>query len=107
MPEGEIATLLATGSTSGDLRASEGEAANRAAFLLVSQMYRKMFRKGALAKESDTPPRLSFSFSLLNNSGGSRSFSAIYEINKNLQAVGAMSQTGSFRGLLYYLIRFR
>lgn len=107
LPEGEIATLLATGSTSGDLRASEGEAANRAAFLLVSQMYRKMFRKGALAKESDTPPRLSFSFSLLNNSGGSRSFSAIYEINKNLQAVGAMSQTGSFRGLLYYLIRFR
>jgi len=108
LPEGEIATLLATGSTSGDLKGSEGEAANRAAFLVISKMYRKMFRKGALAKENDEPPRLSFSFSPLNNSSGTgRSFSAVYEINKNLQAVGSMSQRGSFRGLLYYLIRFR
>ncbi len=108
LPEGEIAALLATGTTSGDLKGSEGEAANRAAFLLVSQMYRKLFRKGALAKESDEPPRLSFSFSPLNSSSGAgRSFSAVYEINKNLQATGAMSQRGSFRGLLYYLIRFR
>lgn len=108
LPEGEIATLLATGSTSGDLKGSEGEAANRAAFLVISKMYRKLFRKGALAKEDDEPPRLSFSFSPLNNSSGSgRSFSAVYEINKNLQATGSMSQRGSFRGLLYYLIRFR
>lgn len=107
LPEGEIATLLATGSTSGEMRASEGEAANRAAFLLVSQMYRKLFRKNVVSKENDDPPRLTFSFSLLNNSSGTRSFSAIYEINNKLQAVGAMGQNGSFRGLLYYLIRFR
>ena len=108
LPEGEIATLLATGSTSGDLKGSEGEAANRAAFLVITKMYRKLFRKGALAKEDDEPPRLSFSFSPLNSSSGAgRSFSAVYEINKHLQAVGAMSQRGSFRGLLYYLIRFR
>ena len=31
LSEGDIATLLATGSTSGDLRSSEGMAANRAA----------------------------------------------------------------------------
>ncbi len=108
LPEGEIAALLATGSTSGDLKSGEGEAANRAAFLLVSQMYRKLFRKGAMAQADDTPPRLSFNFSLLNSSSGQgRSFSAVYEINKNLQATGSMSQRGTFRGLLYYLIRFR
>ncbi len=108
LPEGEIATLLATGSTSGDLKGSEGEAANRAAFLVITKMYRKLFRKGALAKEDDEPPRLSFSFSPLNNSSGNgRSVSAVYEINRHLQAVGSMSQRGTFRGLLYYLIRFR
>lgn len=107
LSEGEIATLLATGSTSGDLRSSQGEAANRAAFLLLSQAYRKLFRKNAKPKLDDDPPRLSFSFSLLNNSGGTRSVSAVYEINSRLQAIGSISQAGSFRGLLYYLIRFR
>ena len=107
LSEGEIATLLATGSTSGDLRSTQGEAANRAAFLVLSQAYRKLFRKSAKSRHDDEPPRLSFSFSLLNNSGGTRSVSAVYEISDHLQAVGAISQAGSFRGLLYYLIRFR
>jgi hypothetical protein len=108
LPEGEIATLLATGSTSGDLKGGENEAANRAAFLVISRAYRKLFRKPALVHENDEPPRLSFSFSPLNSSSGNgRSFSAVYEINQHLQAVGSMSQRGSFRGLLYYLIRFR
>jgi hypothetical protein len=107
LSEGEIATLLATGSTSGDLRSSQGEAANRAAFLVLSQAYRKLFKKAGQTKLDAEPPRLSFSFSPLNSSGGSRSVSAVYEINKNLQAVGSFNQTGSFRGLLYYLIRFR
>jgi autotransporter translocation and assembly factor TamB len=107
LSEGEIATLLATGSTSGDLRSSQGEAANRAAFLLLTQMYRKLFRKAGRTRIDDEPPRLSFSFSLLNNAGSARSVSAVYEINDRLQAVGSISQTGSFRGLLYYLIRFR
>jgi autotransporter translocation and assembly factor TamB len=108
LPEGEIATLLATGSSSGDLKSGEGQAANRAAFLVLSRAYRKLFRKRALVHENDEPPRLSFSFSPLESgSGNGRSFSALYEINEHLQAVGSMSQRGSFRGLLYYLIRFR
>jgi len=108
LPEGEIATLLATGSTSGSLKDPQGEAANKAAFLLVSQMYRKLFRKGPRPNQHDEPPRLSFSFSPLNSSSGQgRNFTAIYEINKHLQATGSVGQRGSFRGLLYYLIRFR
>jgi hypothetical protein len=107
LPEGEIATLLATGSTSEGIQGGQGEAANRAAFLVISQMYRKMFRKGMAPRESDRAPRLSFSFSPLNNAGGSRSISAVYEVGKNLEAIGTVNQSGSFRGLLYYLIRFR
>ena len=29
------------------------------------------------------------------------------ELNRRLEAVGSVNQNGSFRGLLYYLIRFR
>ncbi len=107
LSEGEIATLLATGSTSENMRGAEGEAANRAAFLVISQMYRKLFKKGLATRESDKAPRLSFSFSPLNNTAGGRSISAVYELNRRLEAVGSVNQNGSFRGLLYYLIRFR
>ena len=70
-------------------------------------MYRKLFKKGLATRESDKAPRLSFSFSPLNNTGGGRSISAVYELNRRLEAVGSVNQNGSFRGLLYYLIRFR
>ena len=107
LSEGDIATLLATGSTSEGMSSGEGEAANRAAFLVISQLYRKLFRRSRLAPDADLAPRLSFSFSPLNNAGGGRSFSAVYEINRNLEAIGTVNQSGSFRGLLYWLIRFR
>ena len=107
LSEGDIAALLATGSTSEGMRSGEGEAANRAAFLVISQLYRKLFRRSRLMRETDEAPRLSFSFSPLNNAGGGRSFSAVYEINRNVEAIGTVNQSGSFRGLLYWLIRFR
>lgn len=107
LSEGEIATLLATGATSGNLRSSEGLAANRAAFLLISKVYRKMFNKAAPRRYDEEPPKLSFNFSPLSTGGTQRSVSATYELSPKLQAVGIISESGSFRGLLYYLVRFR
>lgn len=107
LSEGDIATLLATGATAGDLQSGEGVAANRAAFLLVTKMYRKLFNKKGKSQYDDEPPKLSFNFSLLNAGSTRRSLTAIYEINPKVQAVGTVSEDGGFRGLLYYLIRFR
>ncbi|TLD72786.1 hypothetical protein FEM03_01570 [Phragmitibacter flavus] len=107
LSEGAIATLLATGATEGDLRSSEGVAANRAAFLLISQTYRKLFRKGAPRRYDEEPPKLSFNFSPLSTGGSQRNVSATYELSPMFQAVGTISESGSFRGLLYYLVRFR
>lgn len=107
LSEGEIATLLATGSTGGDLRSSEGVAANRAAFLLISQTYRKVFNKAAPRRYEEEPPKLSFNFSPLSTGGAQRSVSATYELSPKLQATGTISESGSFRGLLHYLVRFR
>lgn len=107
LSEGDIATLLATGATAGDLASGEGVAANRAAFLLVTKMYRKLFNKKGKSQYDEEPPKLSFNFSLLNAGSTRRSLTAIYEINPKVQAVGTVSEDGGFRGLLYYLIRFR
>lgn len=107
LSEGEIATLLATGSTAGDLTSSEGVAANRAAFLLLSQTYRKLFRKAAPRRIDEEPPKLSFSFSPISTGNTQRAVTATYEINPRLQAIGEVSERGTFRGLLHYLVRFR
>lgn len=107
LSEGDIATLLATGATSEDLRSAEGVAANKAAFLFVTQMYRKIFRKAGQQHYDEEPPRLSFNFSLLNSGSTQRSVSAVYEVSPKVQAVGTISERGGFRGLLYYLIRLK
>ena len=107
LSEGDIATLLATGATSDDLRSAEGVAANKAAFLFVTQMYRKIFKKSGRQHYDDEPPKLSFNFSLLNSGSTSRSVSAVYEVSPKVQAVGTVSERGGFRGLLYYLVRFK
>lgn len=107
LPEGEIATLLATGVTTSDLTAHGDEAAGRAAFVLLQQTYRKLFHKRATDAADDEPPRLSFEFSLFGSDPSRRGVSAVYELNPKWRLIGRVGETGTFRGLLYYLIRFR
>lgn len=107
LPEGEIAALLATGVTTSDLTASGDQAAGRAAFLLLSQTYRKLFKKTAARLDDEEPPRLSFEFSLFGGDATQRGVSAVYEFSPKWRAIGRVGEAGTFRGLLYYLIRFR
>ena len=107
LPEGEIASLLATGVTTSDLTSSSDEAAGRAAFVLLKQTYRKLFRKTAAGSDDDEPPRLSFEFSFFGSDPSRRGISAVYELNPKWRIIGRVGETGTFRGLLHYLIRFR
>lgn len=110
LPENEIASLLATGSTAGDPGGAEGMAANRAAFLLVSQMYRKLFNKAAPRRRFDEEPsRITFTVDPLGSTGRSGTgpgVTARIELSDKLQATGSVGGEG-FRGLLYYLVRLR
>ncbi|MDB6071714.1 MAG: hypothetical protein JWL81_2885 [Verrucomicrobiales bacterium] len=107
LPEGEIASLLATGVTTSDLTTSGDEAAGRAAFVVLKQTYRKLFRKSALSDDDDEPPRLSFDVSVFGSDPARRGVSAIYELNPRWRLIGKVAESGTFRGLLHYLIRFR
>ena len=98
---------LATGVTTSDLTSSGDEAAGRAAFVLLKQTYRKLFRKNAIDSDDDEPPRLSFDFSVFGTDPSRRGVSAIYELNPKWRIIGKVGETGTFRGMLHYLIRFR
>ena len=107
LPEGEIATLLATGSTTGDLQSGDGEAAGRAIFFLLKSLYRKIIPKPPGSVEDDEPPRLTFELSGFSGDPKRRGVAAVYEFNPKWKAIGRVGDAGIFRGLLYYLIRFR
>jgi hypothetical protein len=107
LPEGDIAALLATGVTTSDLATRGDEAAGRAAYVMLQQAYRKMFRKTARSRDDAEPPRLSFEFALFGSDPSRRSLSAVYELNPKWRVIGRVGEAGTFRGLLHYLIRFR
>ena len=106
LKENEIASLLATGSAAGNQGGVEGEAANRAAYLIVTRLYRQLLGKAAPKRFDEEPPRLTFTFSPLSTGTAQRGVSATYDISTHLQAVGTVGDRG-FRGLLHYLVRFR
>ena len=108
LSEPEIATLLATGTTTGDPQTASSVAANRAAFLVVSQAYRKLFGKLRTSRnrEDAEPGRTSLSFNPLSTQTSPSNISASYEISPNWQAEVGLGERG-FRGMLSYLIRIR
>lgn len=105
MSEADIVTLIGTGMTlGGDNAQMASEAMARAAFLVISETYRKLFNKEK--KVSDEPPKLHLS---MNPSGGDRandSMQAMYELTPKLRFTGRFTQSGRMKALLGYVLRF-
>lgn len=105
MSEADIVTLIGTGMTlGGDNSQMASEAMTRAAFLVISETWRKMFNK--TKKVSDEPPKLHMSF---NPSGGDRandSMQAMYEVTPSVRFTGRFTQSGRMKALLGYVLRF-
>ncbi len=106
LSEPEIATLLATGTTTGDAQSAGGVAANRAAFLILSKAYRKVFGKPSSSRMNAEPGRASFNFNPLSTGTSAANVSGTYEIAPHWQAEVRLGERG-FRGMLHYLVRFR
>jgi hypothetical protein len=105
LSEADIVTLLGTGMTlGGDNAQMASEAMSRAAFLYISETYRKLFNKKKTV--SDEPPKLHTTF---NPSGADRandSMQAMYEITPNVRFIGRFTQSGRMKALLGYVLRF-
>jgi len=108
LPQEEIISLLATGTTREEL-SSGNVLASRAGLLLLKQLYRKIFKKGAGPEREDNSffNRLDVEFGNTDPRTGEQTATARYKVSDHVVLIGDLGTQGGFRGLVKYLIRFR
>ena len=114
LPYADIVSLLATGTTVGELGGNADVLASRAAMLAVQELYRKVFHRQA-APSADTKTedagrfmdRFQVELGALDNRSGSQEVQTRFRMTDNLYFLGDIGVAGRFTGSLKYLIRFR
>jgi autotransporter translocation and assembly factor TamB len=106
LPQEEIISLLATGTTREELTGNNNVLAGRAATLLVQQLYRKIFKKGAATESNNLFDRLDVDIGQTDPRTGQRQAAARFKINDHFVLMGDVDVAGGYRGMVKYLIRF-
>jgi hypothetical protein len=107
LPQEEIISLLATGTTREELTGSNNVLAGRAAMLLGQQLYRKIFKKGQATQTNSVFDRLDVDVGTVDPRTGQQQAIARFKINDQFVVVGDIGVGGDYRGMLKYVIRFR
>jgi autotransporter translocation and assembly factor TamB len=107
LPQEEIISLLATGTTREELLGGNNVLAGRAAMLLVQQLYRKVFKKGETAQSGSVFDRLQLDVGNVDPRTGQQTASARFKLNEKFVLIGDLAVGGDFRGIVKYLIRFK
>jgi autotransporter translocation and assembly factor TamB len=106
LTQGDIATLLATGATSSEFVQDPSLLAGRAAFLVIRQLYSKIFKGGGSQQQQDFLDRLEVDV-IPGQKVGTQDISARFSVTKSWQVVAEFGSIGNVSGQLRYLIRFR
>ena len=106
LTQGDIATLLATGATSSEFVQDPSLLAGRAAFLVIRQLYSKIFKGGANQPQQEFLDRLEVDV-IPGQKVGSQDISARFSVTRSWQVVAEFGSIGNVSGQLRYLIRFR
>ncbi len=107
LPQEEVISLLATGTTREELAGNNNVLASRAAMLLVQQLYRKIFKTGQGTQSSSVFDRLDVDAGQTDPRTGQQQATARFKLNNQFVLVGDVEVGGSFRGMVKYVIRFR
>jgi autotransporter translocation and assembly factor TamB len=107
LPQEEIISLLATGTTRQELVGNNSVLAGRAAMLLVQQLYRKVFKKGEPTKSNSVFDRLQVDVGNVDPRTGQQTVNARMRINDQFVLIGDLGVGGDFRGMVKYLLRFK
>jgi hypothetical protein len=107
LPQEDVISLLAAGTTREQLTGSNDVIAGRAAMLLISQLYRKIFRQGQGAQNTSVLDRLDLDVGQTDPRTGQRRATARLKVNDQFVLVGDLDVGGGFKGMVRYLIRFR
>ena len=106
LTQGDIATLLATGSTSSEFVQDPTLLAGRAAFILIRQLYSKVFKTSANQQQQDFLDRLEVRV-IPGERVGSQDIRARFSVTKSWQLVAEFGSVGNVSGQIRYLIHFR
>jgi autotransporter translocation and assembly factor TamB len=106
LPQEEIISLLATGATREELTGNNNVLAGRAATLLVTQLYRKFFKKGQASKSNSMFDRLDVSFGTVDPRTQQQQATARLKLNEHFVLMGDVGVGGEWRGMVKYLLRF-
>jgi autotransporter translocation and assembly factor TamB len=107
LPQEEIISLLATGTTREELVGNNNVLAGRAAMLLVQQLYRKVFKKGEATKTNSVFDKLQVDVGNVDPRTGQQTATARLKLNEHFVLIGDLEVGGDFRGMVKYLIRFK
>ncbi len=107
LPQEEIISLLATGTTRAELLSGGNALAGRALMLLGQELYRKVFKKGQSTKPNSFFDKLQVDVGNTDPKTGQQTATARYRVNEKVQLIGDIGVQGDFRGTVKYLIRFR
>ncbi len=106
LAQGDIATLLATGSTTSEFVQDPTLLAGRASFILAQQLLTKVFKVRPNAQQQSYLERLQVDI-IPGDRPGTQDISARFNLTNNWQLIGDFGQSGDVSGRLRYLIRFR
>jgi hypothetical protein len=107
LPQEEIISLLATGTTRQELVGNNSVLAGRAAMLLVQQLYRNIFKKGEPTKSNSVFNKLDVDVGNVDPRTGQQTVTARLRVNDQFVLIGDLGVGGDFRGMVKYLIRFK
>ncbi len=107
LPQQDIISLLATGTTTSELTGSPEILAGRAAVLLFQELSRKLFKNRGPTENIPILDRFKLDIGAVDNRTGRQELSASFKLGENFYLVGDVDVTGEFTGRIRYLVRFR
>ncbi|MEP6810921.1 MAG: translocation/assembly module TamB domain-containing protein, partial [Chthoniobacterales bacterium] len=107
LPQEEIISLLATGTTREELASGGNVLAGRALMLLGQQLYQKIFKKGKASNTNSIFDKLQVDVGGVDPRTGQQTAVARFRATNQIQLIGEVGVHGDFRGTVKYLIRFR
>jgi autotransporter translocation and assembly factor TamB len=108
LPQADIVSLIATGSTTQELSRDPNALAGRAAILLFQKIYRSVFQRNKPPSPQESfLSRVQFEVGTTDPKTGRQAASLGIPLTRQLVLVGGLDVGGNFRGQVKYLVRFK
>ena len=108
LPQSEVVSLIATGTTTSELARDPNALAGRAAILAFQKLYHSVFQRNRPPDENQSfLSRIQFDVGETDPKTGKQSATARIPLTDQLVLAGGLDVGGNFRGQVKYLVRFK